>query len=57
MGAAMPLFAIIFGEIIGVLSHPDPDHVRTEANMFSLYFVLAGILVGIATFLQVSQIG
>lgn len=55
MGAAMPLFAIIFGEIIGVLSHPDPDHVRTEANMFSLYFALAGVLVGVATFLQVCK--
>lgn len=55
MGAAMPLFAILFGEIIGVLSHPDPDQVREQANMYSLYFVLAGVGVGLATFLQVKK--
>lgn len=49
----MPLFAIIFGEIIGALAHPDPDYVRSETDRFSLYFVIAGILVGTATFLQV----
>lgn len=55
MGAAMPLFAILFGEIVQVLSKPDPDVVRSEANMYSLYFVLTGILVGGATFFQVSD--
>lgn len=53
MGAAMPLFAILFGEIVQVLSKPDPDVVRSEANMYSLYFLLTGILVGGATFFQV----
>lgn len=53
MGAAMPLFGIIFGEIVGVLSHPDPEVVRAETNMYSLFFVIAGILTGGATFLQV----
>lgn len=53
MGAAMPLFAILFGEIVGVLAEPDPETVRSETNMYSLYFVLTGILVGGATFLQV----
>lgn len=51
----MPLFAILFGEIVGVLSLPDPDVVRSEANMYSLYFLLTGILVGGATFFQVSD--
>lgn len=53
MGAAMPLFAIIFGEMIGALAHPDPEYVRSEADQYSLYFLIAGILVGVATFLQV----
>lgn len=53
----MPLFAILFGEIVQVLSLPDTDQVRSEANMYSLYFVLVGILVGGATFFQVSGTG
>lgn len=53
MGAAMPLFAIIFGEIVGVLTADDPDFIRSETDRYSLYFVLAGIMVGAATFLQV----
>lgn len=55
MGAAMPLFAILFGEIVEVLSKPDADQVRREGNMYSLYFVLVGVLVGGATFFQVSD--
>lgn len=37
-----------------VLSLPDADVIRSEANMYSLYFVLTGILVGGATFFQAS---
>lgn len=55
MGAAMPLFAILFGEIVEVLTGTDADVIRSEANMYSLYFVLTGILVGGATFFQASQ--
>ncbi|KAG4065501.1 hypothetical protein HA402_013271 [Bradysia odoriphaga] len=57
MGAAMPLFSILFGEIVGVVALPDPDVVRRETNMYSLYFVLTGILVGAATFLQIWTYG
>ncbi len=55
MGAAMPLFAILFGEIVEVLSLEDSDEVRRQANMYSLFFVLTGILVGGSTFFQVSD--
>lgn len=51
----MPLFAILFGEIVEVLALPDPDQVRSEANMYSLFFLLTGVLVGGATFFQVSD--
>jgi hypothetical protein len=33
----------------------DEDRVREGTNLYSLYFVIAGITVGIATFAQVSQ--
>ncbi|XP_066997611.2 ATP-dependent translocase ABCB1 [Anabrus simplex] len=57
MGCAMPIFAVLFGEILGVLSLPDPDEVRSETNIYCLYFVLAGVAVGIATFLQIYTFG
>lgn len=53
MGAAMPLFSIIFGQVVEILGKTDPDVVRSETNEYSLYFVLTGILVGTSTFLQV----
>lgn len=53
MGAAMPLFSIIFGEVVQILASTDADYVRSATNEYSLYFVLTGILVGTATFLQV----
>ncbi|KAJ6632996.1 ATP-dependent translocase ABCB1, partial [Pseudolycoriella hygida] len=53
MGAAMPLFGLLFGEIVGVVAAPDPVYVRQQTDIYSLYFVLTGILVGAATFLQI----
>lgn len=54
MGSAMPLFALLFGSILQILSvRDDPDYVRDNTNIYSLYFVLSGIAVGAATFLQV----
>lgn len=54
MGAAMPLFAVLFGSILEVLAVRDDDeYVRSQTDTFSLYFLICGIVVGIATFLQV----
>lgn len=53
MGAASPLFAILYGEIVQVFSLPDVESVRSEANMYCLYFVFSGILIGGAMFFQV----
>ncbi|XP_075165554.1 multi drug resistance 50 [Haematobia irritans] len=58
MGAAMPLFAVLFGSILGVLAvRDDDDYVRSETDTFSLYFLICGIVVGIATFLQIYTFG
>lgn len=53
----MPLFGILFGEIVGILSNEDPQFVRRETDIYSLYFVLTGIVVGMATFLQIFMYG
>ncbi|XP_015524858.1 ATP-dependent translocase ABCB1 [Neodiprion lecontei] len=57
VGCSTPLFAILFGDLIGILSYPDVDQVRSETNMYCLYFVLIGILVGSATFIQIFVFG
>lgn len=57
MGSAMPIFGLVFGEIIEVLFHPDPEHVRALTNQYSLYFVIAGVVAGLATFLQIWTYG
>ncbi|XP_055373170.1 ATP-dependent translocase ABCB1 [Condylostylus longicornis] len=53
IGCTMPLFAVIFGDILQILSYPDNDYVRSQTNTYCLYFVLCGIVTGLATFLQI----
>ncbi|XP_022900124.1 ATP-dependent translocase ABCB1 [Onthophagus taurus] len=57
MGCAMPVFAILFGEILGVLSNDVPEYVRTETNKYCVLFLVAGIVTGFATFLQLWTFG
>ncbi|BFG04641.1 ATP-dependent translocase ABCB1 [Drosophila madeirensis] len=58
MGCAMPIFAVLFGSILQVLSVKNNDeYVRENSNQYSLYFLIAGIVVGIATFLQIYFFG
>ncbi|EFA00893.1 ATP-dependent translocase ABCB1 [Tribolium castaneum] len=53
MGCSMPAFAVIFGDIMGVLAEKNEDEVISETNRFCIYFVIAGVVSGIATFLQI----
>ncbi|XP_044258218.1 ATP-dependent translocase ABCB1 [Tribolium madens] len=53
MGCSMPAFAVIFGDIMGVLAEKNEDEVTSETNRFCIYFVIAGVASGIATFLQI----
>ncbi|XP_055837899.1 ATP-dependent translocase ABCB1 [Episyrphus balteatus] len=57
MGCAMPLFAILFGGIIQILASNDPTYIRNNTNIYSLYFVICGVIVGVATFLQIFTFG
>jgi ATP-binding cassette subfamily B (MDR/TAP) protein 1 len=41
--------------MLQVMASPDEDAVRDGTNEYSLYFVIAGVSVGIATFTQVSE--
>ncbi|KAH8348664.1 hypothetical protein KR084_009522 [Drosophila pseudotakahashii] len=58
MGCAMPIFAVLFGSILQILSVKDNDeYVRENSNQYSLYFLIAGIVVGFATFFQIYFFG
>jgi hypothetical protein len=41
--------------MLQVMSHPVDQVVRDGTDQYSSYFVIAGVSVGFATFLQVSQ--
>jgi hypothetical protein len=41
--------------MLQVMADADEGAVRDGTNLYSLYFVIAGITVGLATFVQVSQ--
>ncbi|RZC36876.1 ABC tran domain containing protein, partial [Asbolus verrucosus] len=51
-GAALPVYGLVFGDIIGVLSDANESYVRDQSNLFSLYFVIIGIITAVATFMQ-----
>ncbi|KAF5301298.1 hypothetical protein FQR65_LT08917 [Abscondita terminalis] len=57
MGAAMPVFAILFGDILGILQLQDPVEVRSETNLYVILFVASGVVTGIATFFQIYMFG
>lgn len=52
VGASFPAFAVLFGEMYGILSYPDPVEIQTRANFYSLLFLALGVMTGIATFVQ-----
>ncbi|XP_017777587.1 PREDICTED: multidrug resistance protein 1B-like isoform X2 [Nicrophorus vespilloides] len=51
-GASLPIYSIVFGDIVGILGDDDTDFVRTEGNKFSMYFAIIGVVTGIAAFFQ-----
>lgn len=54
MGASMPVYAILFGEVLGVLSE-DPVSARDNVSYYCILFLITGVVVGIAMFLQISM--
>jgi ATP-binding cassette, subfamily B (MDR/TAP), member 1 len=52
VGASFPVFAVLFGEMYGILSDSDPDDVRRQANLYSLLFLVLGLATGIGTYMQ-----
>ena len=51
MGGSMPVYAILFGEVLGVLSK-DVGTARSDSVTYSIWFLVVGVVVGLAMFLQ-----
>jgi hypothetical protein len=56
-GSIMPVFAIIFAEILAVFGEPDPVLLREGANRFALYFVALAAGAFLINFAQISTFG
>ncbi|XP_052872873.1 multidrug resistance protein homolog 49 isoform X1 [Anopheles cruzii] len=52
VGASFPAFAVLFGEMYGILSVADPEYVKEESNFYSLLFLMLGLITGLGTFFQ-----
>ena len=52
MGAVMPVFAILFGDILGVLGYTNTQEARDASETYAIYFLLVGVAAGVAMFLQ-----
>ncbi|KFB50603.1 AGAP005639-PA-like protein [Anopheles sinensis] len=52
VGASFPAFAVLFGEMYGILSVADPEFVRKESEFYSILFLVLGLVTGLGTFLQ-----
>ena len=54
MGGAMPVYAILFGEVLGILEL-DSDEARELSVFYSGMFLLAGIIAAIVIFIQITM--
>nr|XP_040221248.2 multidrug resistance protein homolog 49 [Anopheles coluzzii]XP_040221249.2 multidrug resistance protein homolog 49 [Anopheles coluzzii] len=52
VGASFPAFAVLFGEMYGILSVADPEYVKEESNFYSFLFLVLGLITGVGTFFQ-----
>lgn len=51
-GASLPIYSVVFGDVVGVLANTDDDYVKQEGDKFSLYFFIIAVVTGIAAFTQ-----
>ena len=54
MGASMPVYAILFGEMLGLLSET-VETARSESLFYSAMFLVVGVVVGAAFFFQIAM--
>ncbi|GBP97567.1 Multidrug resistance protein homolog 65 [Eumeta japonica] len=53
VGSTFPMFAVLFGEVYGILESTDDQYVKREANYIAVLFVLVGVATGVGIFCQI----
>ncbi|KAK3887408.1 hypothetical protein Pcinc_008524 [Petrolisthes cinctipes] len=51
-GVTIPLYAVMFGDVLGSLATTDEETARKEANLYSILFLVIGIIAAFSMFLQ-----
>ncbi|XP_045621631.1 ATP-dependent translocase ABCB1 [Procambarus clarkii] len=51
-GVIIPVYAVLFGEVLGTLSLADPAEARKQADFYALLFLMIGIVAAISMFMQ-----
>ncbi|XP_046994186.1 ATP-dependent translocase ABCB1-like [Schistocerca americana] len=52
VAVGFPIFSIFYGDVIGVLSHPDPAVVRSQTYWYCAVFIVTAVIMGVSSFLQ-----
>lgn len=52
VGASFPAFAVLFGEVYGILSFDDAEEIRKYSNYYSILFIGLGVITGVSTYIQ-----
>ncbi|CAH2269464.1 jg6505 [Pararge aegeria aegeria] len=51
MGLSSPIFGLLLGDFLGVLSNPDTNAVIAQIRIYALIFISVGLITGLATLL------
>ncbi|EGC38102.1 ABC transporter B family protein [Dictyostelium purpureum] len=52
-GAIMPVFSIIFSEILEIFQEVDPNELTRRSRNMALWFILLAVVAGLANFVQI----
>ncbi|XP_033224904.1 ATP-dependent translocase ABCB1-like [Belonocnema kinseyi] len=54
VGCSPPVFSVLFGDVVGELSEPDTDEIRSRTNIYCIYFLVAGAVIAVTNFAQIA---
>ncbi|KAL0883026.1 hypothetical protein ABMA27_016507 [Loxostege sticticalis] len=57
LGFSMPLFIVVFGDLLGSMSNPDPNQLREKVSRISLFCVIIGIVMGVSNLIESTAFG
>lgn len=52
IGLCMPIYAVVYGEVVGILGEPDADQVRRKNVFYCFMFLIIAAATGVGAFLQ-----